>query len=162
MAIFSLGQDLRRGSISLISKGHAGVARTRVEPFFSKTKSMYELKVISNLAAAHQLRDFEGQCENLHGHNWRIEVYVTGNDLQENGILIDFKLIKKATETVIQDLDHRFLNELEGFREINPSSENIARYIYESLSRDLNNDRVRVSRVTAWESDSASATYTGC
>ena len=87
---------------------------------------------------------------------------MTGNDLQENGILIDFKLIKKATETVIQDLDHRFLNELEGFREINPSSENIARYVYESLSRDLNNDRVRVSRVTAWESDSASATYTGC
>ena len=122
---------------------------------------MYELKVVSNLAAAHQLRNFEGRCENLHGHNWRIEAYVRGDDLQENGILIDFKLIKKATDRVIQDLDHRFLNELEGFREINPSSENIARYIYESLSRDLNDDRVRVSRVTAWESDSACATYTG-
>ena len=122
---------------------------------------MYELKVVSNLAAAHQLRNFEGRCENLHGHNWRIEAYVRGDDLQENGILIDFKLIKKATDRVIQDLDHRFLNELEGFREINPSSENIAKYIFESLSRDLNNDRVKVSRVTAWESDSACATYTG-
>ena len=120
---------------------------------------MYELKVVSNLAAAHQLRNFEGQCENLHGHNWRIEVYVAGDDLQENGILIDFKLIKKATEKVIQELDHRFLNELEGFRDINPSSENIARYIYESLSRDLNSKKAKVSRVTAWESDSACATY---
>ena len=122
---------------------------------------MYELKVVSNLAAAHQLRNFEGQCENLHGHNWRIEVYVAGDDLQENGILIDFKLIKKATEKVIQELDHRFLNELEGFRDINPSSENIARYIYESLSRDLNSKKAKVSRVTAWESDSACATYAG-
>ena len=121
---------------------------------------MYELKIVSQLAAAHQLRDFEGQCENLHGHNWKVEVYVTGNDLQENGILIDFKWIKKATESVLQNLDHKFLNELESFREANPSSENIARYIYDSLSRDLNNQKVTVSKVTAWESDSACATYT--
>jgi len=120
---------------------------------------MYELRVVSHLAAAHQLRDYEGQCENLHGHNWKIEVYVTGGLLQENGILIDFKWIKKATEKVLKDLDHKFLNELEGFREVNPSSENIARYIYEFLSRELNNERVRISKVTAWESDSACATY---
>lgn len=122
---------------------------------------MYELKIVSHFAAAHQLRDFEGQCENLHGHNWRIEVYVTGNALQKNGILIDFKWIKKATERALQGLDHRFLNELEGFKEVNPSSENIARYIYESLSRDLNNEGVRVSKVMAWESDSAGAAYMG-
>ena len=120
---------------------------------------MYELKIVSQLAAAHQLRDFEGQCENLHGHNWKIEVYVTGDALEENGILIDFRWIKKETEKVLQDLDHRFLNELESFREINPSSENIARYIYQSLSRNLNSVRVRISKVTAWESDSACATY---
>lgn len=122
-------------------------------------KSMYELRVVSHLAAAHQLRDYEGPCESLHGHNWKIEVYVTGGVLQENGILIDFKWVKKATEQVLKDLDHKFLNELEGFREINPSSENIAKYIYDALSREVNSERVRVSKVTAWESDSACATY---
>jgi 6-pyruvoyltetrahydropterin/6-carboxytetrahydropterin synthase len=120
---------------------------------------VYELRIISHLAAAHQLRDFHGQCENLHGHNWKIEVYVTGKDLGENGILIDFKWIKKATQEAVRELDHRFLNELEYFKDVNPSSENIARFIYESLSRVLNSDRVKVSRVTAWESDSACATY---
>ena len=121
---------------------------------------MYELKIVSQLAAAHQLRDFEGQCENLHGHNWKIEVYVTGHALEENGILLDFRVVKQATQKVLQGLDHKFLNELAPFKEANPSSENIARYIFESLAKDLNNSKVRVSRVSAWESDSACATYT--
>ena len=122
---------------------------------------MYELKIISHLAAAHQLREIGGKCERLHGHNWKIEVYVTGETLGEDGLLIDFKFIKKATEKVLHELDHRFLNELEHFKKINPSSENIARYIYEAVSQDLNNKKVRVNRVTAWESDSACATYMG-
>jgi 6-pyruvoyltetrahydropterin/6-carboxytetrahydropterin synthase len=122
---------------------------------------VYELRIVSQLAAAHQLRDFQGQCENLHGHNWKIEVFVTGKALQENGILIDFREVKKATEKVIQELDHRFLNELEYFKKVNPSSENIARFIFDSLSRKLTGDRVKVSKVTAWESDSACATYLG-
>jgi len=122
---------------------------------------VYELRIISHLAAAHQLRDFQGQCENLHGHNWKIEVFVTGKEVEENGILIDFKEVKKATERVIQELDHRFLNELEHFKSVNPSSENIARFIFDSLTQSLTDDRLTVSKVTAWESDSAGASYMG-
>jgi 6-pyruvoyltetrahydropterin/6-carboxytetrahydropterin synthase len=88
-------------------------------------------------------------------------VFVTGKEVEENGILIDFKEVKKATERVIQELDHRFLNELEHFKSVNPSSENIARFIFDSLTQSLTDDRLTVSKVTAWESDSAGASYMG-
>jgi len=120
---------------------------------------VYELKIVSQVAAAHQLREFQGKCEQLHGHNWKIEVYVTGDTLGEDGLLIDFRLIKKDTKKVLDELDHKFLNELEPFKKENPSSENIARYIYESISHTLNNDAIRISKVSAWESDTACATY---
>ena len=120
---------------------------------------MYELKIISQFAAAHQLRESHGKCERLHGHNWKVEVYVTGDQLGKDGLLIDFKMIKKATEKVLNELDHKFLNELEPFRTINPSSENIARYVYESLDQELTNGNIKVNKVSAWESDSACATY---
>jgi 6-pyruvoyltetrahydropterin/6-carboxytetrahydropterin synthase len=120
---------------------------------------MYELKIISQFSAAHQLREFVGKCEELHGHNWKVEAYVTGNRLGKDGLLIDFALIKKQTEQALEEMDHKFLNDLEAFKDINPSSENIARYIFKSLSKELNNENVRLSKVTAWESDSACATY---
>jgi len=120
---------------------------------------MYELKVISSFAAAHQLRDFEGECEKLHGHNWKIEVYVTGEKLAENGLLIDFRMIKEAIRRATEELDHSFLNEVPAFKTNNPSSENIARHIFECLSGELNSSDVRVSKVTAWESDSSCASY---
>lgn len=120
---------------------------------------MYELKTITQFGAAHQLRNYQGKCENLHGHNWKIEVCVKGENLNEDGLLVDFKVIKDKTKAVIEELDHKFLNDLECFRDINPSSENIARYIYESLKMDLNDNRIKVSSVTAWESDNACATY---
>lgn len=120
---------------------------------------MYELKIVSHFAAAHQLREYEGKCEQLHGHNWKVEVCVTGETLADNGLLVDFRLIKESTENALRELDHSFLNDMAYFRDINPSSENIAHYIFESVSRDLNNESVRVSRVTAWESDTACATY---
>ncbi len=121
---------------------------------------MYELKIISQFAAAHQLRGFKGGCENLHGHNWKIEVHVTGNELQEDGLLIDFRVIKESTERLLNELDHKFLNDLEPFMTLNPSSENIACHIYKSLSRELNNEDIKVSKITVWESDSACASYT--
>ena len=121
---------------------------------------MYELKIISQFAAAHQLREYEGKCEKLHGHNWKVEVYVTGNKLEKNGLLIDFKLIKDATEKVLDELDHEFLNELDAFKTLNPSSENIARHIFTALSREVNTEDIKISRVTTWESDSACASYT--
>ena len=120
---------------------------------------MYELRIINQFAAAHQLRGYEGGCESLHGHNWKIEVYVAGKELGEDGLLIDFRLLKEATRSVLNDLDHKFLNELNAFRDLNPSSENIARHIYESLSRKLNTKHIKVTKVTAWESDSACASY---
>jgi len=121
---------------------------------------MYELKIISQFAAAHQLREFEGECEKLHGHNWKIEVTACGNRLEKNGLLIDFRVIKAATKKVLDGLDHKFLNELESFKDSNPSSENIARHIFKSLSRELNDEKVKITKVTAWESDSACASYT--
>lgn len=120
---------------------------------------MYELKIVTHMAAAHQLREYEGGCERLHGHNWKIEVHVTGRELGRNGLLVDFKRVKEATAVLLKQLDHAFLNDVEPFTRLNPSSENIARHIYQSLSRDLNDGNVRVSKVTAWESDTACATY---
>jgi 6-pyruvoyltetrahydropterin/6-carboxytetrahydropterin synthase len=120
---------------------------------------VYELKIISQFAAAHQLREFHGKCEQLHGHNWKIEVYVKGESLGEDGLLIDFNVIKENTKKALQELDHKFLNDLSFFNKINPSSENIARYIYDYLSNRLNDQKVWVSRVAAWESDTACAAY---
>ncbi|SPD72046.1 6-carboxy-5,6,7,8-tetrahydropterin synthase [uncultured Desulfobacterium sp.] len=120
---------------------------------------MYELEIISHFAAAHQLRGFEGGCENLHGHNWKVEVYVSGNKLEENGLLIDFKIIKAHTEKLLDSLDHKFLNELEPFSILNPSSENIACHLFRSLSGQLNTSNIKVSRVRVWESETACACY---
>ena len=121
---------------------------------------MYELKIITQFAAAHQIRGIEGGCERLHGHNWKVEVFVSGDKLDENGLLIDFRDIKDKTEALMDELDHRFLNELEPFTTLNPSSENISRHVYEALSRQLNTDTIRISKITVWESDSACASYT--
>ena len=120
---------------------------------------MFELKIISQFAAAHQLREFHGKCEQLHGHNWKVEVYVKGEKLGEDGLLLDFGVIKENTKKALRELDHKFLNDLPFFTETNPSSENIARYLYDYLSTRINKEDVRVSRVAAWESDTACATY---
>ncbi|MCP4682746.1 MAG: 6-carboxytetrahydropterin synthase QueD [Desulfobacterales bacterium] len=120
---------------------------------------MYELKIISQFAAAHQLKGLKGGCENLHGHNWKIEVFVKGDEPGQDGLLMDFKLLKEATNRLLDELDHKFLNELEPFKKVDPSSESIARHIFKSLSRELNSSAVKVSKVTAWESDSACAGY---
>lgn len=120
---------------------------------------MYELKIITQFGAAHQLKDTGGECENLHGHNWKIEVYVKGKRLDENGLLVDFKIIKNETKEIIEKMDHKYLNELAWFRDMNPTSENISRLIYELLGQKINNKDIWVSRVTTWESDTACATY---
>jgi 6-pyruvoyltetrahydropterin/6-carboxytetrahydropterin synthase len=121
---------------------------------------MYELKIITQFAAAHQIRGIEGGCERLHGHNWKVEVFVSGDKLDENGLLIDFRDIKDKTDALMEELDHKFLNELEPFITLNPSSENVSRYVYEALSRQLNTDTIRISKITVWESDFACASYT--
>jgi len=120
---------------------------------------MYELKITSQFAAAHQLREIRGGCENLHGHNWKIEVSVIGSELGKDGLLIDFRVIKGETKKIMDELDHKFLNELAPFKNTEPSSENITCHIFESLSQRLNTEKVKISKVTAWESDSACASY---
>lgn len=120
---------------------------------------MYELKVITDFAAAHQLRNFGGECEKLHGHNWRIEVVLSGDRLNEAGLLVDFKDVKTAANKILEDLDHAYLNELPQFKDENPSSENIAAYLFQRLSSELNKGNLKVTKVTAWESDSACASY---
>jgi 6-pyruvoyltetrahydropterin/6-carboxytetrahydropterin synthase len=120
---------------------------------------MYELKIITQFSAAHRLENFYGKCEALHGHNWKVEVFLAGEQLDEAGLLVDFGEIKARTNALLEEIDHKYLNELEAFREQNPSSENLARYLFERLSADLNQDGVRVSRVNVWESDTACASY---
>jgi len=124
---------------------------------------MFELKVKSHFAGAHQLTMVGQKCENLHGHNWNVEVCVTGDKLNSAGVLADFGDIKKAVRKVVdEELDHKFLNDLEMFKGVQPTSERIAIYIAERvqsiLSRELS-EEVRVSKVMAWESDDACATY---
>lgn len=120
---------------------------------------MYELKVVTRFAAAHQLTMVGTKCENMHGHNWKVEVYVRGKKLDKAGVLVDFGVIKKHVAEIMTMLDHKFLNELDYFKEKQPSSENIAYLVATELQQRINNSAVSVSRVTAWESDDAGATY---
>ncbi|WP_297209366.1 MULTISPECIES: 6-carboxytetrahydropterin synthase QueD [Thermodesulfovibrio] len=120
---------------------------------------MYKLKIITDFDAAHQLRGYKGKCENIHGHNWKVEIAVISESLNDIGIAIDFKELKMIAESVISKLDHTFLNEISPFNEINPSSENIARWIYYSLKDKFDKYPVRLDSVTVWESEHASATY---
>lgn len=119
---------------------------------------MFELKILTHFAAAHQLRMVSKKCENLHGHNWKVEVCVAGDRLNDAGVLIDFGELKEHVKGIIDSLDHKFLNDLEQFNS-NPSSENIAVYITQALSAKLAGSDVRVSRITTWESEDACATY---
>ena len=121
---------------------------------------MFELKVVAHFAAAHQLKMVSKKCENLHGHNWKIEICVAGKTLNNTGVLVDFGELKQHVSEIMTRLDHKFLNELDYFNDDNPpSSENIARYIANSLQTLLNNSKIKVARVTAWESEDACATY---
>jgi len=119
---------------------------------------MYELSIETQFAAAHQLRGYKGKCENMHGHNWRVQVSISSEKLNDIGIVMDFHDLKKETNEAILSLDHSYLNEVFPFTEINPSSENIAKWIFESLKKRLENS-VKVNSVTVWESENSSATY---
>jgi 6-pyruvoyltetrahydropterin/6-carboxytetrahydropterin synthase len=122
---------------------------------------MFELKVVTRFAAAHQLTMVGDKCENLHGHNWKIEVCVGGDTLNEAGVLVDFGIIKGHVREIMGRVDHKFLNELECFdtETYPPSSENLAVYIAEELAKKLEAPGLRVTQVTTWESENACATY---
>ncbi len=122
---------------------------------------MYELMVESGFSSAHQLRGYKGACERLHGHNWRVQVTVTSDRLNEIDLVIDFHDLKRIVNEAISGLDHSFLNDVFPFTEINPSSENIAKWLYDSIKKKIEKDyrNVTLTSVTVWESESASATY---
>jgi len=121
---------------------------------------VFRLTVEDSFASAHQLREYKGQCERLHGHNWRVEVTVEGNELNDQGLLLDFKGIKGALSPILQGLDHTFLNELPYFQERNPTSENLAFFIFKEMEEALKTyPGIRVKEVTVWESEKARATY---
>lgn len=123
---------------------------------------MYELTVEREFSSGHYLRNYSGRCENPHGHNYKVRITLAGTELDEAGLLLDFKLLKQVMRPVIDRIDHQMLNELEPFTAINPSAENIARYFYQQTSDQLSSmtqGRVRVKDCTIWETDTTSATY---
>jgi len=120
---------------------------------------MFALKIVTDFASAHSLRDYPGDCSRLHGHNWQVEVSVESEVLDDLGIAIDFREIKKQTKAVVKRLDHQYLNEIPPFDELNPTAENIAKYFYDEVAKLINNSNVRVSEVIIWETPRASVAY---
>lgn len=116
---------------------------------------MFELKVEGHFAAAHHLLNYEGDCENQHGHNWKVEVYIRGDVLDKSNMLMDFKILKKELNKVLDILDHKDLNTLEYFKEESPSSEYIAKFIYEELKHSIH----ILHKVSVWETQTSCATY---
>ena len=116
---------------------------------------MYEIKVKSGFSAAHNLRNYRGKCENLHGHNWNIEAIFAYNSLGEDGMAVDFKEAKSVLKEALEKFDHAYLNELEFFKKINPTSENIAKFIYDEIKKE----NKHIAFVSVWENENSCATY---
>jgi len=120
---------------------------------------MFEVSVEQTFASAHALRNYKGKCENVHGHNWKVQVVLEGEKLDGTGLLVDFIDVKNLMAQVIEKLDHQHLNEIPPFDEINPSAENIAEYFYRRMTQGLADAPVRVQSVKIWETDIQSATF---
>jgi len=111
------------------------------------------LKTLLDFAAAHTLRGYPGDCSKLHGHNWKIEVEIIGSELNEIGMVIDFKEIKKHAKEIIKELDHTYLNDHPHFNEQNPTAENIACYLFRKIQERIQTDSVKMHQITVWEND---------
>jgi 6-pyruvoyltetrahydropterin/6-carboxytetrahydropterin synthase len=120
---------------------------------------MYTLTTMVEFSSAHTLVGHSGPCKKMHGHNWKVEVEITGEKLDKIGMVVDFKEISKATNLVVDELDHEFLNNLEPFSEDNPTAENIARYIFTKLSEEFSNKNVKVNSIKLWETDKSAVSY---
>ena len=120
---------------------------------------MFELDIQKEFSAAHFLKDYNGDCAKLHGHNYLVQVFVQSEELDEIGIALDFKVLKKELDAILTELDHKYLNELPEFADKNPTSENLAKYIYKRLSSKVNDGKARVSKVRVCESLSSGASY---
>jgi 6-pyruvoyltetrahydropterin/6-carboxytetrahydropterin synthase len=133
-----------------------------VGDFIAIWGSMYEVTVEDSFAAGHYLRNYKGKCENPHGHNYKIRVTLAGKDLDKAGLLLDFKDLREVMKHVIERLDHRMINDVAPFTELNPSAENLAKYFYDETNsrlRQVTSGRVHVKDVTVFETDSTTAKY---
>jgi 6-pyruvoyltetrahydropterin/6-carboxytetrahydropterin synthase len=119
----------------------------------------YSLKIVTDFASAHTLRDYPGQCSRMHGHNWKVEAEVEATHLDEVGMGVDFKVIKQNTREITDRLDHHYLNEIPPFDQINPTAEHIAAYLYRELSDKINADHIQVKAITLWETERACVRY---
>lgn len=120
---------------------------------------MYEVTIETGFSGAHVLRGYEGKCGRLHGHNWKVAVTVATERLDDVGMGLDFSRLKDETRAVLAQVDHSHLNEVFPFTELNPTAENIAKWVWEMLGKRLDGTALTVARVTVWESDSAAATF---
>jgi 6-pyruvoyltetrahydropterin/6-carboxytetrahydropterin synthase len=120
---------------------------------------MYEVSITESFSSAHKLADIGGKCEELHGHNFKVEVTLGGSTLNANGLLIDFRLVKKYLKEILGHMDHQHLNELPFFRGVNPSSENLAHYIYNAMGHFVVTHNVKIVRIKVWESENSAVTY---
>ncbi len=119
---------------------------------------MYELEIQKEFAGAHSLRGYDGECERLHGHNWKVEVTLRGKELNHLGMVIDFKIVKELLEKVLSRFDHSYLNELEEFHHENPTTENVSKIVYENLNKELPPE-ISIAKVKTWESEKCAAAY---
>ncbi len=120
---------------------------------------MYEIWVRTSFSSAHHLRDYKGKCENVHGHNWIVEVFIACKSLNEIGLGIDFVEIKKKLAKVVEKLDHKDLNNLTFFKKKNPSAENITYFIYQELKNKINSSKIKLSKVIVKESENSGVGY---
>jgi 6-pyruvoyltetrahydropterin/6-carboxytetrahydropterin synthase len=123
---------------------------------------MYEVTVEDGFAAGHYLRNYKGKCENPHGHNYKVRVTLAGRELDHAGLLLDFKDLKSVLKHVIDYLDHKMINDLPPFTELNPSAENLAKYFFDQTNtrlQEVTSGRVGVKTVTIFETDTSIATY---
>ena len=118
---------------------------------------MYKVKVRSDFSSAHNLRGYKGKCEELHGHNWHVEIEAGSDELNATGMVLDFSELRKILNGILAELDHKYLNEIEYFKNINPTSENIAKYIFDKVSGEK--PGLKLVQVTVWETSSSAATY---
>ncbi len=122
---------------------------------------MFQVSVEESFSAGHALRGYKGKCENPHGHNYKVRVTLEGPALDSVGLLYDFVHLKQIIHSVIQEFDHKFLNDLAPFDVINPSAENIAKYLYDEASKQMRAtpNGARIANITVWETDATAATY---
>jgi 6-pyruvoyltetrahydropterin/6-carboxytetrahydropterin synthase len=121
---------------------------------------MYQITIETHFSSAHRLRQYDGECERLHGHNWKVQISVASEVINDIGMVMDFKDLKGAVKPLIGKLDHHYLNEIPPFTEINPTTENIAKYLFDEFSKVINTDLIKVTKVEIWESLTCSASYT--